>query len=161
MKKIKAVALDIDGVLTDGTFIWGLNGEEYKTFSFSDIMGISLGSKAGLIFALISGENNPLIDRFAQKMKIADVYKGSKDKAAALISSAKKNKLELNQICFMGDDVNDIDALEIAGLAAAPANAHKSVKQRATLITKKSGGNGAVRELLDIIITNNKKRDKK
>ena len=86
MKKIKAVALDIDGVLTDGTFIWGLNGEEYKTFSFSDIMGISLGSKAGLIFALISGENNPLIDRFAQKMKIADVYKGSKDKAAALIS---------------------------------------------------------------------------
>ena len=56
MKKISAVALDIDGVLTDGTFTWGSNGQEYKTFSFSDIMGISLGSKAGLIFALIPGK---------------------------------------------------------------------------------------------------------
>jgi 3-deoxy-D-manno-octulosonate 8-phosphate phosphatase (KDO 8-P phosphatase) len=161
MHKIKAVAMDIDGVLTNGTFIWGPNGEEYKSFSFSDIMGISLGSKAGLIFALISGENNPMIDRFAKKMKISDIYKGTKDKAAALISFAKKNKLKLNEICFMGDDVNDIGALEIAGLAVAPANAHKSVKQKVALITKKSGGNGAVRELLDIILTNNKKCDKK
>ena len=153
--------MDIDGVLTNGTFIWGPNGEEYKSFSFSDIMGISLGSKAGLIFALISGEDNPLIDRFAKKMKISDIYMGTKDKAAVLISFAKKNKLKLNEICFMGDDVNDIGALEIAGLAVAPANAHKSVKQKVALITKKSGGNGAVRELLDIILTNNKKCDKK
>lgn len=161
MHKIKAVAMDIDGVLTNGTFIWGPNGEEYKSFSFSDIMGISLGSKAGLIFALISGEDTPLIDRFAKKMKISDIYMGTKDKAAVLISFAKKNKLKLNEICFMGDDVNDIGALEIAGLAVAPANAHKSVKQKVALITKKSGGNGAVRELLDIILTNNKKCDKK
>lgn len=161
MKKIKAVALDIDGVLTDGTFIWGLNGEEYKQFSFSDVMGISLASKAGIVFALISGEDNILIDRFAKKMKITDIFKGAKDKSAALISFAKKNKLELNQICFMGDDVNDIGALEIAGLSAAPANAHKSVKKKATLITEKSGGQGAVRELLDIILTNNNKREKK
>jgi 3-deoxy-D-manno-octulosonate 8-phosphate phosphatase (KDO 8-P phosphatase) len=155
MKKIKAVALDIDGVLTDGTFIWGPNGEEYKQFSFSDVMGISLASKAGIIFALISGEDNVLIGRFAEKMKISDIYKGTNDKAAALISFSKKYKLELNQICFMGDDVNDIGALELAGLSAAPANAHKSVKKKATLITEKSGGQGAVRELLDIIITKN------
>ena len=159
MKKIKAMALDIDGVLTDGTFIWGPNGEEYKQFSFSDVMGISLASKAGIIFALISGEDNVLIDRFAEKMKIVDVSKGCKDKAAALISFSKKYELELNQICFMGDDVNDIGALEIAGLSAAPANAHKSVKQKAALITEKSGGQGAVRELLDIILTKNGESD--
>ena len=92
-------------------------------------------------------------------MKIADIYKGTKDKATALISFAKKNKLELNQVCFMGDDVNDIGALEIAGLSAAPANAHKSVKQKAALITEKSGGQGAVRELLDIILTKNGESD--
>ena len=161
MKKIKAVALDIDGVLTDGTFTWGPNGEEYKQFSFYDVMGISLASNAGIIFALISGEDNALIDRFAQKMKIVDIYKGCKDKAGALISFAEKNFLELNQICFMGDDVNDIGALEIAGLSIAPANAHKSVKQKAEIITEKSGGHGAVRELLDIILTNNNKREKK
>lgn len=159
MKRIKAVALDIDGVLTDGTFIWGTNGEEYKQFSFSDVMGISLASKVGIIFALISGEDNAMIDRFAEKMKIVDVSKGCKDKAAALISFAKKNKIKLSQICFMGDDVNDIGALEIAGLSAAPANAHKSVKQKAALITEKSGGQGAVRELLDIILTKNGESD--
>jgi 3-deoxy-D-manno-octulosonate 8-phosphate phosphatase (KDO 8-P phosphatase) len=152
MKDIIAVALDVDGVLTDGTFIWGSNGEEYKQFSFSDVMGISLASKAGIIFALISGEDNILIDRFAEKMKIVDTYRGTKDKAAALISFAKKNKLELNQICFMGDDVNDISALELAGLSAAPANAHESVKQRVKFVTTKAGGNGAVRELIDFIL---------
>jgi 3-deoxy-D-manno-octulosonate 8-phosphate phosphatase, YrbI family len=155
MKDIKAVALDVDGVLTDGTFIWGPNGEEYKQFSFSDVMGISIASKAGIIFTLISGEDNALIDRFAQKMKIADVYKGTKDKAAALISFSKKYKLELNQICFMGDDVNDISALELVGLSAAPANAHESVKQKVKLVTTKAGGNGAVRELLDLILLKN------
>lgn len=152
MKDIKAVALDVDGVLTDGTFIWGPHGEEYKQFSFSDVMGISLASKAGIIFALISGEDNALIDRFAEKMKIADVSKGCKDKTAALISFSKKHKLELNQICFMGDDVNDIGALELAGLSAAPANAHESVKQKAKFVTTKAGGYGAVRELLDFIL---------
>jgi 3-deoxy-D-manno-octulosonate 8-phosphate phosphatase (KDO 8-P phosphatase) len=152
MEDIKAVALDVDGVLTDGTFIWGPNGEEYKQFSFSDVMGISLASKAGIIFALISGEDNILIDRFANKMNIADIYKGTNDKAAALISFSKKYELELNQICFMGDDVNDIGALELAGLSSAPANAHESVKHKVKFVTTKAGGNGAVRELIDFIL---------
>jgi 3-deoxy-D-manno-octulosonate 8-phosphate phosphatase (KDO 8-P phosphatase) len=155
MRDIKAVALDVDGVLTDGTFIWGPSGEEYKQFSFSDVMGISLASKEGIIFALISGEDNALIDRFAEKMKIADVSKGCKDKAAALISFSKKYKLELNQICFMGDDVNDIGALALAGFSAAPANAHESVKQKVKFVTTKAGGNGAVRELLDLLLIEN------
>ena len=155
MDKIKAVVLDIDGVLTDGNFYWGSNGEELKKFSFFDVIGISLGRKAGLIFALISGENNTLIDRFAEKMGIVDIYKGSKDKAAALCSFSQKYDLELSQICFMGDDVNDLRALALAGLSVAPANAHDIVKQMVKLITKNSGGQGAVRELVDLILTNN------
>jgi len=152
MGDIKAVALDVDGVLTDGAFIWGNNGEEYKKFSFTDVMGISLASKAGIIFALISGEDNYLVDRFAEKMKIMSVYKGIKDKASALISFAEKNNLELSQICFMGDDVNDLGALKLAGFPAAPANAHVSARNAAKFVTKKSGGNGAVRELIDLIL---------
>ena len=81
---IKAVALDVDGVFTDGSFVWGPDGEEFKRFSFRDVMGISLARKAGIRFALISGEETPFVDRFAQKMGIADVYPGCKDKAAAL-----------------------------------------------------------------------------
>ena len=150
---IKAIVLDVDGVLTDSTFWWGPDGEEFKRFSFTDIMGISLGRKAGLIFALISGENSPLVDRFAEKMGISDIYKGCKDKAAALQSFARKHNLDLSEVCFMGDDVNDLPALELAGLAAAPANAHETLRRKATLVTQQSGGQGAVRELIDILLS--------
>lgn len=151
--KIKAVALDVDGVLTDGTFIWGPNGEEYKKFAFLDIMGISTGIKSGLTFALISGEDTPLIDRYAGKMKITAIYKGCKDKASALKDFAQKHNLPLEQICFMGDDINDVSAMELAGLAAAPSTAHDAAKEAADMVTKHNGGNGAVRELIDSILS--------
>lgn len=152
MEKIKAIALDFDGVLTDGTFIWGPNGDEYKKLSFLDVMGISLGKKGGLLFALISGEDSPMLDRFANKMGIIDVYKGCKDKAAALKSFAQKYNLGLEQVCFVGDDVNDVTALELAGLAVVPATAHAAARSRAGLVTKGGGGQGAVRELVDMIL---------
>jgi 3-deoxy-D-manno-octulosonate 8-phosphate phosphatase (KDO 8-P phosphatase) len=150
---IKAVALDVDGVLTEGGFWWGPGGEEFKRFSFKDVMGISLGRKAGVIFALISGEENPLVDRFARKMGITDVYTGCKDKAYALRSFAEARNIPLAEVCFMGDDVNDIPALEIAGLAAAPADATDKVKEKASIVTRHTGGNGAVRELIDDILS--------
>lgn len=150
---IRAVALDVDGVLTDGGFWWGANGEEFKRLSFSDVMGVSLGLKAGLIFALISGENSPLVDRFAKKMGITDIHKGCKDKAAALRSFTKAHNLTFAEVCFMGDDVNDLSALEVVGLSAAPANAHEKVKQKVSLVTRSGGGNGAVRELVDTILS--------
>lgn len=152
VNKIKAVALDVDGVLTDGTFIWGTNGKEYKKFSFADVMGISLGHKAGLIFALISGENSLLVDRFAEKMGIADVYKGCKDKASALRSFVQKHNIALSEVCFMGDDVNDLNAMALVGLSAAPANAQEAVKLKANLVTSHCGGQGAVRELVDHLL---------
>jgi len=151
--KIRAVALDVDGVLTDGNFIWGPDGEEFKRFSFLDVMGISLGIKSGLIFALISGEDNPLIDRYARKMGIVDVFKGCKDKAKCLKLFADKYGLKLEEVCFMGDDVNDLSALRIVGLSVSPANAHDSVKKIASMVTNHQGGNGAVRELIDFILS--------
>ena len=153
--RIKAVALDVDGVLTDGTFWWGANGEEFKRFSFADVMGVSLGRRAGLIFALISGENSPLVDRFARKMGILDVFKDCKDKANALRLFAKAHDLELAEICFMGDDVNDLAALTLAGFKAAPANAHDSVRKCVDLVTARTGGGGAVRELIDHLLAEN------
>ncbi len=150
--KIKAIALDVDGVLTDGTFCWGPDGAEYKQFSFYDIMGVSLGTRAGLVFALISGESGELIDRFASKMGIADVFKGCKDKAAALRSFAENRGLDLSEVCFMGDDVNDLPALALAGLSAAPSSAHKRVRGVVNLVTIQPGGRGAVRELVDHIL---------
>jgi len=150
---IKAIALDVDGVLTDGTFLWGPNGEEFKRFSFLDVMGISLGERSGLIFGLISGEDSPLVDRFARKMGIADVYKGCKDKVAALKNFAEKHGLELSQVCFVGDDVNDVPAMRLSGLAAAPANAHGSARAAAGFVARCPGGLGAVREVIDHLLS--------
>ncbi|MHB1793385.1 MAG: KdsC family phosphatase [Acidobacteriaceae bacterium] len=152
MKDIRAIALDVDGVLTDGGVWWGPNGEEWKRFSFADIMGVSNACKAGLIVTLISGEDSPLVDRFAEKFQIADITKGCRDKASALRAFAERQQLPLSAICFMGDDINDIAAQQIAGLSAAPADAHASVLAKATFIAKNNGGNGAVRELIDAIL---------
>jgi 3-deoxy-D-manno-octulosonate 8-phosphate phosphatase (KDO 8-P phosphatase) len=152
MKNLKAIFLDVDGVLTDGGVWWGPHGEEWKRFSFADIMGVSLARKAGLTVALISGEDSPLVDRFASKMEITGVAKSCKDKAGALRSLAELCGLELSDICFMGDDVNDLEAMGLAGLAAAPSSAVPAVLERAAFVAKKSGGHGAVRELVDAIL---------
>ncbi len=151
MPEIKAVALDVDGVLTDGTFWWGLDGSELKRFSFRDVMGISRAMRSGLVFALISGEQNALVDRYAKKMNITDVFQGCKDKEAALRSFAESRQLPLKNICFMGDDVNDLAAMKTAGFSAAPADAHEAAIVVATYVTKRPGGRGAVRELLEFL----------
>jgi 3-deoxy-D-manno-octulosonate 8-phosphate phosphatase (KDO 8-P phosphatase) len=149
---IKAIALDVDGVLTDGSFWWGPDGQEWKRFNFRDIMGVSLAQKAGIMFALISGEDSPLVDRFAAKMKIAGVFKGCKDKGAALKEFAARNGLALSAVAFMGDDVNDLGAMKVAGLSAAPSNAHPSVLEQVAFVAKSGGGHGAVRELVDHLL---------
>ena len=152
MTRIKAVALDVDGVLTDGTFAWGPAGEEFKGFSFRDVMGISLARKAGLRFALITGEESPLVDRFARKMGIQDIFQGCKDKAGALREFAERHGLSLEEVCYVGDDVNDLPAFAIAGLAAAPGDAHPKAKQAAAYVAQAGGGRGAVREILDHVM---------
>jgi 3-deoxy-D-manno-octulosonate 8-phosphate phosphatase (KDO 8-P phosphatase) len=139
-------------VLTDGGVWWGPEGAEWKRFSFADIMGVSLARKAGLIVTLISGEDSPLVDRFAAKMNLTDITKGCKDKAAALRAFAERHGLAPEEICFMGDDVNDLAAMKLAGLGAAPSDARPAVLSCADVITRAAGGNGAVRELVDMIL---------
>ncbi len=145
--------MDFDGVLTDGGFWWGAEGQEWKRLCFSDVMGVSLGSKGGLRFAIISGEDSPLIDRYAAKMGIVDVYKGCKDKKAALVDFSNQHGLALERVAFIGDDVNDLAALGIAGLSAAPADAHEAVRRSVKRVLKQRGGNGAVRELVDALLS--------
>lgn len=152
--RIKAVALDVDGVLTDGTFWWGLDGAEVKRFSFRDIMGISRASRQGIVFALISGETSLLIDRYAAKMAIQHVWQGCRDKAAALRQFAEAGGFRLDEICFVGDDVNDIAAMQLAGFSASPADGHASVRSIATMVSQFPGGKGAVREVLDNLFLN-------
>jgi 3-deoxy-D-manno-octulosonate 8-phosphate phosphatase (KDO 8-P phosphatase) len=154
--RVKAVAMDVDGVLTDGTFWWGTNGEEFKRFCFADVTGIHAAQQAGIKVALISGESSPagmaLVQRYADKLGIIDVYKGCRDKAAAIREFASKHQLQLSEICFIGDDSIDAAAMALVGFAVAPPDAHASAKSNAHLITTHKGGKGAVREVLDLIL---------
>ena len=152
MGRIKALALDVDGVLTDGSVWWGANGEEWKRFHFADIMGLSLARKAGLVIALISGEDSPVVDRLATKMGIADVYKDCKDKGLALRQFAESCGARLEEICFIGDDVNDLEALAIAGMSACPSDARPVVRNQCQAVATLAGGHGAVREIIDRLL---------
>lgn len=156
LQKLQAIAFDVDGVLTDGTLVWSTGTvEESKRFSFADIMGISLLRRLGIKLALISGEPSPLVDRYAAKMHLHHVVKGTRDKATALREFAAKFQVPLEHTCFFGDDVNDLFAMELAGLCACPANAAAEVRAYVGehgFVSGKDGGVGAVREFADTLL---------
>ena len=152
LERIRAIAFDVDGVLTDGGLYWGPAGEEWKRFCFADIMGLSLARRAGIRLALISGEDSPLVDRYAKKMQIQHVTKGCCDKAKALREFAAEAAIDVAEICFMGDDINDLQAMQIAGFSAAPSNAVSDVLTQVDFVAKSAGGNGAARELVEALL---------
>lgn len=149
---IKAVAMDVDGVLTDGTVWLDEAGRESKRVSFADIMGVSLGRRAGLHFAFVSGESGPSLDQVASKFGVLEVYRGCKDKAAALREFALRHDVGLDEVCFIGDDVNDLPAFELCGLSVAPADAQPAALAKAALVTTCPGGRGSVREVIDALL---------
>jgi 3-deoxy-D-manno-octulosonate 8-phosphate phosphatase (KDO 8-P phosphatase) len=158
LQSLQAIAFDVDGVLTDGTLTWSPDGAESKSFSFTDIMGVSLLRRLGIKMALISGEPSPLVDQYAKKMHIPFVLKGTRDKAAAVREFATQFNIPLAETCFFGDDVNDLSAMEIVGLCACPANAAAEVlnyvatREQKGFISTLPGGKGAVRSFADAVL---------
>lgn len=150
--KIKLLLMDCDGVLTDGRITYLPNGEEQKTFHVRDGMGITLLHKAGVSTGIISGRNSSLVVRRAEELKIKFVYQGIDDKKKVLDEIISLSNIEENEIAYIGDDVNDIILLQKIGLAVSVADAVKEVKQVSHLETQAKGGNGAVREVCEIII---------
>lgn len=144
--------MDVDGVLTDGTFLWSDSGAESKRFSFEDVMGLSRARQAGLTLGLISGEDGVLVDRLARKIGTSNVAKGCKEKGVALRKFSESTGIALERTAYIGDDVNDLPALAIAGFSAAPANAQPAVKAAVALVLERSGGRGAVRQLVEMIL---------
>jgi 3-deoxy-D-manno-octulosonate 8-phosphate phosphatase (KDO 8-P phosphatase) len=154
---LQAVAFDVDGVLTDGHLTWSaIAHDEIKTFGFADIMGISLLHRLGIKLALVSGEPSKLVDRYAEKMHLDFVVKGTRDKATALGDFASAFSLDLSQTCFFGDDVNDLFAMDLCGTSACPSNAAAEVLAyvaRANgFVATNPGGHGAVREFADALL---------
>jgi 3-deoxy-D-manno-octulosonate 8-phosphate phosphatase (KDO 8-P phosphatase) len=156
-KDIKLIATDFDGIITDGFVYYSSSSdEEVKRVSFKDIMGISLALKNGYKVAIISGERNKIIDKIAEKFNLEDVHQGIRDKLSVLSAIADKYSLPLENICYLGDDINDIPTLEKVGLAVSVPDAnHKVKKINGVYITIAQAGNGAFREVIDLLLDKN------
>ncbi|MCL7748039.1 KdsC family phosphatase [Halalkalibacter alkaliphilus] len=153
MKKIKLLVLDVDGVLTDGRLFIGSDGEEYKAFHAQDGMGISLVRYTGMKVAIITGRKSPAVEKRANELKIDYVYQGIHDKLTVLDEIIKDVGITMDEVCYIGDDINDLPILQVVGYPAAPANAVTPVKENVKYIASANGGEGAVREILDCLLS--------
>lgn len=151
-KKIKLLAMDCDGVLTDGSVTYDENGVEYKTFNVKDGHGIVRMNKSGFITAIITARNNGTVEYRAKNLNITELYQGRQDKLPALNEIMDKYNLSYEQVAYMGDDLPDLCILEKVGLACCPNDAVKEVKKVCNFISSVNGGRGAMRELCDFIL---------
>ncbi|MGB1907005.1 MAG: KdsC family phosphatase [Spongiibacter sp.] len=151
-RHITLLAMDVDGVLTDGSLYFGNSGEEMKAFSILDGLGIKLLRDAGIRPALITGRSSDLLARRAKELSIDIIYQGREDKATALEELRSDLKLNYSEIAYVGDDLPDLGAIRAAGLGITVANGHHFVARHADWQTRASGGKGAVREIAELIL---------
>lgn len=152
LQQIRLLAMDVDGVLTDGSLNIGAEGELFKAFNAKDGMGISLAMRNGLKIALITGRRSEIIHRRAEELGITLLYEGVKDKALQLKQIAAERGISLDEIAYMGDDLNDLPAMVQAGISFAPADAAKDVLKAVNAVASCNGGRGAVREIIELIL---------
>ena len=151
-KKIKLLAFDVDGVMTDGSVTYDENGIEYKTFNVKDGHGIVRANKSGFITAIITARNNGTVKHRAENLNITEIYQGQKYKLPALEEIMSKYNFSYENVAYMGDDIPDICILEKVGLACCPNDAVKEVKAICNFVSEVNGGRGAVRDLCDFIL---------
>lgn len=152
VNNIKVLALDIDGVLTDGLSALTETGWEEKRISLQDLDAVTEAKRAGIIVALVTGETTEAVDRIAGRFAIERVARGAKDKLAALIALSTEMGMSLSEFCYVGDANRDAPALSQVGLGLAPANATQSAKAAADRVLSRKGGEGAVSEVVDLLL---------
>lgn len=150
--KISLVLMDSDGVLTDGRILMYSDGSEGRGFSVRDGHGIRMGQRGGLMFGIVSGRESPVVADRAEELYITEVHQGIFDKLERYKEILERFELPPEAVCYIGDDLVDVPVLRRVGLAVAPANAEESVREIAHWVTPSRGGEGAVRELVDVIL---------
>ena len=153
IKKIKIVLTDVDGVLTDGGMYYTEKGDIMKKFFVRDGMGVTLLRKNKIPTIIITKEKNLIIQKWATKMKIDKLYMGIINKEKILDKICNHYKVIPDEVCYIGDDINDLALLNIVGLAATPYDGIDDAKKICDYICKNKGGHGAFRELTDLILT--------
>lgn len=151
LNNIKLLITDVDGVMTDCGMYYSENGDELKKFNTRDGMAIQLLREHGIKTAIITKENTKIVERRAKKLKVDEVFQGIEDKMAVLESLKYKYGFDYSEIAYIGDDINDIPVLKTVGFSFCPNDAVDDVKKICTVIAKENGGNGVVREFVELL----------
>jgi 3-deoxy-D-manno-octulosonate 8-phosphate phosphatase (KDO 8-P phosphatase) len=149
---IRLLAMDVDGVLTDGRLLFDHQGHELKSFHVHDGQGIALAHRAGLHLAWISGRESVAVQRRASELQVTRVYQGVADKVQVLQELSGQTGVPITATAYIGDDLGDLPVLRRVGLPIAVANALPEVRACAAWITQRAGGQGAVREVIDFLL---------
>lgn len=152
-RRLKLMAFDVDGIMTSGELHYGPEGERVKIFNTLDGHGLKQLARAGVQLAIITGRSSLMVSRRASDLGIEHVIQGREDKGVALRALADQLGLDASQVGYAGDDEPDVPALEWAAVAFSVPNAHQCAQQVADMITRRRGGEGAVREMCDFIVS--------
>jgi 3-deoxy-D-manno-octulosonate 8-phosphate phosphatase (KDO 8-P phosphatase) len=152
LARVRLLAFDVDGVLTDGTLLVHPDGGESKAFHVRDGLGIVAALRAGLLVAFVSGRTSSAVAARAAHLGITADRQGVKDKAAAMRALRASLGVSREETCFLGDDVVDLPAFAESGVAVAPADAHPAAAAAAHAVCRSAGGRGAARELVEAVL---------
>ena len=152
VKKIKMFIMDVDGTLTDGKIYLGNDGEEFKAFNVKDGLGINLLRKNGIIPVLITGRKSEIVRIRAGELGIKEVYQGIKDKFEVYNKLKEKYDLKDEEVSYIGDDLNDLNIMKEVGVSFTVNDGADILKKNCDYCSSKDGGNGAVREIIDLIL---------
>jgi 3-deoxy-D-manno-octulosonate 8-phosphate phosphatase (KDO 8-P phosphatase) len=150
MEKIKLIAMDVDGTMTDGSINIGPDGELFKSFDVKDGWGITdAEDHHGVVFAVITGRSSEIVDRRCAELRIAEVHQGVSDKKAVLMDTLKKYGIKPEESAYIGDDLIDLECMNAVGYPMAPADAVPEVKKSVKYVSAFPGGHGAVRDCIE------------
>ncbi|MCL7945208.1 HAD hydrolase family protein [Marinobacter sp. ATCH36] len=150
---IRLLALDVDGIMTDGKLFFSASGDELKGFNILDGLGLKQVMAAGIDVAVITGRRSPLTEKRMNDLGIPHLMQGREDKKVALVELAGQLGLSPQQIAYMGDDLPDLPAIRYAGLGISVPNGYWFVRQHADVCTAAPGGSGAVREACELLLS--------
>jgi 3-deoxy-D-manno-octulosonate 8-phosphate phosphatase (KDO 8-P phosphatase) len=156
---IKLIILDVDGCLTDGRLIYSEDGIESKNFNVKDGLGITSWIKMGHDVAIITGRTSQIVQRRAKELGIKHLFQGIKDKDRVLKELVDSLGLNFSEVGAIGDDLNDYNMLSLVGRSFTPKNGVKEIKSLVNTVLSYDGGDGAVREMIDILVDENDQRD--
>jgi 3-deoxy-D-manno-octulosonate 8-phosphate phosphatase (KDO 8-P phosphatase) len=152
LAEVEMMVFDVDGVLTEGGIFYVDTGTEGKMFNVKDGLGIRVAGSAGLKTAIMTGRSSRVVERRARDLRILDVLQRVADKKAGLQRLAEEKGMSLARIAFMGDDLNDREAMRAAGVSIAPADAAPEIREIADLVTDARGGKGAARQAVEAVL---------